>query len=61
MWCRLIGKYHPKHISAREEVQKASLQSRLKAFQYLFDCGRLEGVSLSAENVDDVINTMDAG
>ena len=59
--CRLISKYHPKQISTLEEVRKASLQSRLKAFQHLFVSGHLQNVALCTEYVDNIIKAMDAG
>ena len=59
--CRLICKYHPKYVLAQEEAQKASLQSRVKAFLHLLEAGRIDTVPLWADCVDDIINTMDAG
>jgi hypothetical protein len=57
----LICKYHPKYVLAQEEAQKASLQSRVKAFLHLLEAGRIDTVPLWADCVDDIINTMDAG
>ena len=59
--CRLISKYHPKHVSAQKDAQKASLQSRIKAFLHLFKSGRLDAVPLWADCMDNIVNTMDAG
>ena len=59
--CRLIGKYHPKNVAAQKEAQKASFQSRIKAYLYLQESGRLDVVPLWADCMDDIINTMDAG
>lgn len=58
---RLISRYHPKHISAREEAMKASLQSRVQAFVHLLESGRLDNVPLWTDCVDDIVNSMDAG
>ena len=58
---RLVGKYHPKHISSREEAQKSSLQSRLQSFLFLLESGRLGDVPLWAECVDEIVSTMDSG
>ena len=59
--CRLIGKYHPKNVTVQKEAQRASLQSRIKAYLYLQESGRLDVVPLWADCMDDIINTMDAG
>lgn len=59
--CRLISKYHPKNVVVQTEAQKASLQSRIKAYLYLLESGRLDLVPLWADCVDDIVNTMDAG
>ena len=58
---RLISKYHPKHISARDEALKASLQDRVQAFCHLLESGRLDPVPLWTDFVDDIVNAMDAG
>ena len=58
---RLVAKYHPEHISSREEAHKASLQSRLQSFLFLLESGRLDNVPLWSECADDIVGTMDAG
>ena len=58
---RLVGKYHPEHISSREEAHKASLQSRLQSFFFLLESDQLDNVSLWSECADEIVSTMDAG
>ena len=69
VWCahcyinvyRLISKYHPKHISSREEAQKISLKSRLESFIFLLESGRLDDVPLWSDCADEIVSTMDSG
>ena len=61
IFTRLVSKYHPKCIASQDEAQKTNLQSRLKAFVFLLESGKLEGVPVSTDYMDDIVRTMDAG
>lgn len=53
--------YHPKRVSAQEEAAAANLQSRVKAFLFLLESGRLDKVPLGCDKPEDIITVMDTG
>ena len=53
--------YHPKRVSAQKEAAAANLQSRVKAFLFLLESGRLDNIPLSCDRSEDVITLMDTG
>ena len=59
--CRFIEKYHPTRVSALNEAVAANLQSRVKAFLFLLESGRLDKVPLSCDKQEEIVNVMDAG
>ena len=59
--CRFIEKYHPTRVSALNEAVAANLQSRVRAFLFLLESGRLDKVPLSCDKQEEIVNVMDAG
>ena len=58
---RFIEKYHPKRVSALNEAAATNLQSRVKAFLFLLESGRLDKVPLSCDKQEEIVTIMDAG
>lgn len=58
---RFISLYHPTILAKAKEEAAAHLQSRLAAFLFLLESGRLDGVSLCQENASDIVKVMDTG
>ena len=48
-------------MSALNEAVAANLQSRVRAFLFLLESGRLDKVPLSCDKQEEIINVMDAG
>ena len=58
---RFLSLYHPTMLATAKEEATAHLQSRLAAFSFLLESGRLEGVPLYQGHTGDIVKVMDTG
>lgn len=53
--------YHPTNLATAKEEASSHLHSRVEAFLFLWESGRLDQVSLTTKYTDQIVTTMDAG
>ena len=58
---RFMSLYHPTNLAQSKEEANTHLRSRVEAFTFLLDSGKLDEVSLSQAHSDDIIKVMDSG
>lgn len=58
---RFMALYHPTNLAHTNEEATAHLRSRLSAFTFLLESGRLDGFSLCQEQTKEIVKVMDTG
>ncbi len=58
---RFLSLYHPTNLARAKEENATHLSSRLGAFFFLMESGRLDAVSLSQEHIEEIVRVMDSG
>lgn len=55
-----LSLYHPTNLARAKEENATHLSSRLGAFFFLMESGRLDAVSLSQEHIEEIVRVMDS-